>query len=95
MREVNYRSKRNEVNHSKTTTVCRREIINSQLRPGTADNDANAIRNMGMLPQGYVINDYLTEQTHFSLRQMHQIVLSISKECQWQQQWIQISTLGT
>jgi hypothetical protein len=29
-------------------------------RTGTADNDINAIRNMGMVPQGYTVNHYLT-----------------------------------
>jgi hypothetical protein len=36
-------------------------LLESTLRPGTADNDINAVRNMGMLPQGYVINHYLTD----------------------------------
>ncbi len=43
-------------------------LLNSNLRPGTADNDANAIRNMGMLPQGYVINDYLTDTDAFFIK---------------------------
>jgi hypothetical protein len=30
-------------------------------RVGTADNDINAMKNMGMLPQGYVVNHYLTD----------------------------------
>jgi|TARA_R110000824_G_scaffold50752_3_gene141492 hypothetical protein len=33
----------------------------STLRPGTSDNDINATKNMGMLPQGYVINHFLTD----------------------------------
>ena len=36
-------------------------LLESTLRPGTADNDINATRNMGMLPQGYVVNHYLTD----------------------------------
>ena len=36
-------------------------ILNSTLRVGTADNDINALRNMGMLPEGYVVNHYLTD----------------------------------
>ena len=43
-------------------------LLNSNLRPGTADNDANAMRNMGMLPQGYVINDYLTDTDAFFIK---------------------------
>ncbi len=36
-------------------------ILNSTLRVGTADNDINALRNMGMLPEGYTVNHYLTD----------------------------------
>ena len=36
-------------------------ILNSTLRSGTADNDVNAIRNTGVLPQGYTVNHYLTD----------------------------------
>ena len=36
-------------------------VLNSTLRVGTADNDINALRNMGMLPEGYVVNHYLTD----------------------------------
>ena len=36
-------------------------LLESTLRPGTADNDINASRNMGMLPEGYVVNHYLTD----------------------------------
>ena len=40
-------------------------IMNSTLRVGTSDNDANALKNMGMLPQGYVVNDLLTDTDAF------------------------------
>ena len=30
-------------------------VLESNLRPGTADNDANAMKNMGMLPEGAVL----------------------------------------
>ena len=40
-------------------------IMNSTLRVGTSDNDANALKNMGMLPQGYVVNDFLTDTDAF------------------------------
>jgi len=40
-------------------------IMTSNLRVGTADNDPNAIRQMGMLPQGYVVNDFLTDTDAF------------------------------
>ena len=36
-------------------------LMATNLRPGTADNDINASRNMGMLPEGYVVNHFLTD----------------------------------
>ncbi len=36
-------------------------LMKSQGRVGTADNDINAHKNMGMIPQGYVVNHYLTD----------------------------------
>jgi len=36
-------------------------LLNTQGRVGTADNDINAIKNMGMIPQGYTVNHYLTD----------------------------------
>jgi hypothetical protein len=40
-------------------------LMNSAGRVGTADNDINAIRNMGMIPQGYTVNHYLTNAKKF------------------------------
>jgi hypothetical protein len=39
--------------------------MKSTLRVGTADNDINAVRNMGMVPQGYKVNHYLTDPDAF------------------------------
>ena len=36
-------------------------LLNTQGRVGTADNDINAVKNMGMIPQGYTVNHYLTD----------------------------------
>jgi len=36
-------------------------ILKSPARVGTADNDLNAVKSMGMIPQGYVVNNYLTD----------------------------------
>ena len=36
-------------------------LMKSQGRTGTADNDVNAIVSMGMIPQGYRVNNYLTD----------------------------------
>jgi len=43
-------------------------LLESTLRPSSADNDVNAIRNMGMLPQGYVVNHYLTDTDAFFIK---------------------------
>ena len=40
-------------------------IMTSNLRVGTADNDTNAMRSMGMLPEGYAVNDFLTDTDAF------------------------------
>ena len=36
-------------------------VMKSELRPGTADNDVNAVRTMGVVPGGTVVNHYLTD----------------------------------
>jgi len=36
-------------------------LLKSKGRTGTADNDINAVVSMGMIPQGYVVNHYLTD----------------------------------
>jgi len=36
-------------------------LMKSQGRTGTADNDINAINSMGMVPQGYRVNNFLTD----------------------------------
>ena len=43
-------------------------LMNSANRVGTADNDINAVRNMGMIPQGYVVNHYLTDDDAFFIK---------------------------
>ena len=40
-------------------------LMKSQGRVGTADNDINAIVSMGMVPQGYRVNNYLTDSDAF------------------------------
>ena len=40
-------------------------LMASSQRPGTADNDVNAVSSMGMLPQGYTVNDFLTDTDAF------------------------------
>ena len=43
-------------------------LMNSANRVGTADNDINALKNMGMIPQGYVVNHYLTDDDAFFIK---------------------------
>ena len=43
-------------------------ILNSTLRVGTSDNDINALRNMGMLPEGYTINHYLSDTDAYFIK---------------------------
>jgi len=40
-------------------------LMSSVLRSATSDNDVNAIKSMGMLPQGYTVNDFLTDTDAF------------------------------
>ena len=43
-------------------------LMKSVGRVGTADNDINAVKNMGMIPQGYVVNHYLTDTDAFFIK---------------------------
>jgi hypothetical protein len=36
-------------------------LLETELRVGTADNDINAIKNMGAVPEGYTVNHFLTD----------------------------------
>ena len=43
-------------------------LMNTQGRVGTADNDINAMKNMGMIPEGYTVNHYLTDTDAFFIK---------------------------
>ena len=43
-------------------------ILKSPARVGTADNDLNALSSKGMIPQGYVVNNYLTDTDAFFIK---------------------------
>ena len=43
-------------------------VINSNLRSGSADNDVNAMKSMGMLPDGAVVNHFLTDTDAFFIK---------------------------
>jgi hypothetical protein len=43
-------------------------ILKSTLRTATADNDINAILNMGMVPQGYTVNNFLIDPDAYFIK---------------------------
>ena len=42
-------------------------LLETELRVSTADNDINALKNNGSIPEGYTINHYLTDPNAFFL----------------------------
>ena len=36
-------------------------LLETELRVGTADNDINALKNNGSIPEGYTVNNFLTD----------------------------------
>jgi len=43
-------------------------VIASNLRPGSSDNDLNAVNSMGMIPEGAVVNHFLTDTDAFFIK---------------------------
>jgi len=43
-------------------------LMKSSQRVGTADNDINAIASMGMVPQGYSVNNFLTDPDAYFIK---------------------------
>jgi phage major head subunit gpT-like protein len=43
-------------------------LMKTQLRVGTADNDISAIVSMGVVPQGYTVNNFLTDSNAWFLK---------------------------
>ncbi len=43
-------------------------LLQSPGRVGTSDNDINAMKTMGMVPEGYVVNNYLTDTDAWFLK---------------------------
>ena len=43
-------------------------LLKSKGRTQTADNDINAINNMGAIPEGYVVNHYLTDTSKWFIK---------------------------
>jgi hypothetical protein len=42
-------------------------LLETSLRVGTADNDINAIKNNGSVPEGYTVNNFLTDSNAWFL----------------------------
>jgi len=42
-------------------------LLETSLRVGTADNDINALKNNGSIPEGYVVNHFLTDNNAWFL----------------------------
>ena len=43
-------------------------LLETPGRVGTADNDINAVKNLGLLPEGYTVNHFLTDTDAWFLR---------------------------
>ena len=43
-------------------------LMKTELRPGTSDNDINALRSSGAIPGGFTINNYLTDPDAWFLK---------------------------
>lgn len=63
-------------------------LLETELRVGTADNDLNAIRSNGSIPEGYKINHFLTDSNAFfiitdvpnGLKHFERVALSTSMD---------------
>ena len=44
-----------------------KRLLDTELRVGTADNDINAIKQMGAIPEGYCVNHFLTDTSAWFL----------------------------
>ena len=38
-----------------------KRLLDTELRVATADNDLNALKSMGSIPEGYAVNHFLTD----------------------------------
>jgi hypothetical protein len=43
-------------------------LLETSLRVGTTDNDINALKNNGSIPEGYTVNHYLTDTNAWFLK---------------------------
>lgn len=67
-------------------------ILKSDLQSGTANNDTNAMKDMGMLPDGIIVNNYLTDDNawfiktdaDFGLQCMNRMKLALTQDNDWE-----------
>jgi len=45
-----------------------KRLLDTELRVGTTDNDINALKAMGSIPEGYTVNHYLTDPNAWFLK---------------------------
>jgi hypothetical protein len=45
-----------------------KRLLDTELRVGTADNDINALKSMGSIPEGYAVNHFLTDNNAWFLK---------------------------
>jgi hypothetical protein len=45
-----------------------KRLLDTELRVGTADNDINALKSMGAIPEGYGVNHFLTDNNAWFLK---------------------------
>ncbi len=45
-------------------------VLKSELQSGTANNDINAVRSMGLISGGYIVNHYLTDTDQWFIQTM-------------------------
>lgn len=44
-----------------------KRLLDTELRVGTTDNDINALKSMGAIPEGYTVNHFLTDSNFWAL----------------------------
>lgn len=45
-----------------------KRILGSPLRPGTSDNDINAVKELGAIPEGYTVNNFFTSTVNWFVK---------------------------
>ena len=72
-----------------------KRLLDTELRVGTTDNDINALKAMGSIPEGYTVNHFLTDTNGWFLLTDVPNGLKISSVLLLPTQWTEILTLVT